>query len=115
MSNYDLVDYFCQDWDLFRWGGFEVRRKFTARFWLFMIVTMLIVFSVSFGVLQHRYRQGEQQLTEICARRNELILEIQDLEKELAYSKTDDYIVRAAKDQLGYIMPGEVRYVNGAR
>ena len=113
MSNFEVVGYFCHDWDGFRWGGFQVRRKFTARFWLLMIVTMLIVFGVSFAVLQHRYRQGERQITEISARRNELILEIQDLEKELAYSKTDDYIVRAAKDELGYIMPGEVRYVSG--
>ena len=113
MSNFDVVEYFSQDWDVLRWGGFEVRRRMTARFWLFMIVTMLIVFGVSFAVLQHRYRQGERQLNEICSSRNDLILEIQDLEKALAYSKTDDYIVRAAKDELGYIMPGEVRYVNG--
>ena len=30
-------------------------------------------------------------------------------------SQTDDYVVRTARDELGMIMPDEVRYVNGAR
>ena len=31
------------------------------------------------------------------------------------FAQTDDYVIRVARDELGMIMPGEVRYVNGAR
>ena len=93
-------------------GGFRVRRGKTAGFWIMMIVTTLTVFGVCFAVLQFRLNQGNRQLEEIRSRRNDLILEVQDLEKDLAYSKTDEYIMRAARDELGLIMPNEVRYVN---
>lgn len=94
--------------------GFRVRRRTTPKFWMFMIVTMLIVFSVSFGVLQHRYAEGERQLARISDYRDELDLQVRDLNEELAYVQTDAYIIRAARDQLGLIMPSEVRYVSGA-
>ncbi len=90
-----------------------MRRRTTARFWLFLIVLTLIVSGVSFAALSHRCMLAGQQLSEVKARRNDLVLQVQDLEKSLEYAKTDDYIIRAARDELGYIMPGEVRYVNG--
>ena len=46
------------------------------------------------------------------AKHKELYLRLLDLEDEMDYVQTDDYIQRAARDDLGYIMPGEVRYVN---
>ena len=94
--------------------GFRVRTRTTPRFWLFMIVTTLIVFGVSFGVLQHRYSEGERQLARINECRDELDLQVRDLNDELEYVQTDAYIIRAARDQLGLIMPSEVRYVSGS-
>lgn len=91
-----------------------MRHRTTPKFWLFMIVTMLIVFSVSFGVLQHRYNVGERQLARISDYRDDLDLYVRDLNEELEYVQTDAYIIRAARDQLGLIMPSEVRYVSGA-
>lgn len=95
-------------------GGLRMRRRTTPKFWMFMIVTMLVVFSVSFGVLQHRYGEGERQLARISDYRDELDLQVRDLKDELEYVQTDAYIIRAARDQLGLIMPSEVRYVNGS-
>ena len=40
--------------------------------------------------------------------------EIGELEKEIEFVQTDEYVERAARDELGLIMPGEVRYVNAA-
>ena len=107
-----LVNLFYERMDVWIREGFRVRRRTTPKFWLFMIVTMLIVFSVSFGVLQHRYSQGERQLAQIRDYRDDLDLQVRDLKDELEYVQTDAYIIRAARDQLGLIMPSEVRYVN---
>ena len=115
MSKVNALEYLCYE-GLNPWirEGFRMRHRTTPKFWLFMIVTMLIVFSVSFGVLQHRYSDGERQLARISDYRDELDLYVRDLNEELEYVQTDAYIIRAARDQLGLIMPSEVRYVSGA-
>lgn len=117
MSNFttlDLDDLFYERLDAWIQEGFRVRRRTTPKFWLLMIVTMLIVYGVSFGVLQHRYVAGERQLARIRDYRDDLDLQVRDLNEELEYVQTDAYIIRAARDQLGLIMPREVRYVNRA-
>lgn len=115
MSKVNALEYLCYE-GLNPWiqEGFRMRHRTTPKFWVFMIVTMLIVFSVSFGVLQHRYSVGERQLARINDYRDELDLYVRDLNEELEYVQTDAYIIRAARDQLGLIMPSEVRYVSGA-
>lgn len=91
-----------------------MRRRPTPKFWLLMIITTLVVFSVSFGVLQYRFAEGQRELERIRDYRDDLILKVNDLRGEVDYIQTDDYIIRAARDELGLIMPGEIRYVNGS-
>ena len=58
-----------------------------------------------------KFRAAEQARQE----RDEIILQANALSDKLAFAQTDDYVIRVARDELGMIMPGEVRYVNGAR
>ena len=92
-----------------------MRRRVTPKFWLLVIAVTLMIFGTSFAVLQARYAQGERQLKQVERYRNELFLKVDELSDRLAYAQTDDYVVRTARDELGMIMPDEVRYVNGAR
>ena len=92
-----------------------MRRRVKPRFWLFMIAVTLLVFGASFLVAQSRYEQGQARLKQTQQERDALILEVNALSDQLAFARTDDYVVRVARDELGMIMPGEVRYVNGAR
>ena len=92
-----------------------MRRKVKPRFWLFMIAVTLLVFGASFTVMRARYAQGEARLRQAQAERDALKLEVSALTDRLNFARTDDYVIRTARDELGMIMPGEVRYVNGAR
>ena len=92
-----------------------MRRRVTPKFWLLVIAVTLMIFGTSFAVLQARYVQGERQLKQVESYRNELFLKVDELSDRLAYAQTDDYVVRTARDELGMILPDEVRYVNGAR
>ena len=92
-----------------------MRRRAKPRFWMFMIAVTLLVFLASFAVMRHRYAQGEQRLQQVREDRDALILEVNALSDRLAFAQTDDYVIRTARDELGMIMPGEIRYVNGAR
>ena len=114
MSKFMLVCSFYDGMAALLQGGFAVRRRVTPKFWIFMIAITVMVFSVSFGVLQYRFAQGEAQLGQARGYRDDLILETRDLADELDYVQTDAYVIRAAKDELRMIMPGEVRYVNSA-
>ena len=92
-----------------------MRRRVKPRFWVFMIAVTLVVFGASFFVMQLRYTQGERRLAEAQAIRDDMTMQVNALSDQLAFAQTDDYVIRAARDELGMIMPGEIRYVNGAR
>lgn len=92
-----------------------MRRRVKPRFWLFMIVITAIVFLASFGVMNGRYAQGAARLSQVREERDMLQLQVNELSDQLEFARTDDYVIRTARDELGMIMPGEVRYVNGAR
>ena len=92
-----------------------MRVRIQPRFWIFVIAVTLLVFGTSVGVLQHRYAQVSRELREISAYRDQLRVQADALADALDYAQTDAYVERVARDELGLIMPGEVRYVNGAR
>ena len=92
-----------------------MRRRVTPKFWLLVIAVTVLVFGISFVVLQARYSQGQRLLAQVEKSRNDLFLKVDELSDQLDYAKTDEYVMRTARDELGMIMPEEVRYVNGAR
>ena len=69
-------------------GGFAVRRRVTPKFWIFMIAITVMVFSVSFGVLQYRFAQGEAQLGQARGYRDDLILET-DIAQVITHCEED--------------------------
>lgn len=90
-----------------------MRRRIHPRFWLIMIVLMFATFSVSYAMAQRSLLEGRQMLQDALSQRQELQAEVVELRTELDFAQTDDYIIRVARDELGLIMPGEIRYVSG--
>ncbi|HIQ83716.1 MAG TPA: septum formation initiator family protein [Candidatus Pullichristensenella stercorigallinarum] len=82
------------------------------RFWLMLSLTAALVFSVSFLVARNRLDAAAAEVAALEAQRDQLVREIGTLQDEINFAQTDEYIERAARDELGLIMPGEVRYVN---
>ena len=90
-------------------------RRFNPRprFYMFMIVALLAVLAVSFTVGALKLREGDAVLADKKQERNALSAEISDLQDEIDFAQTDEFVERTARDELGLIMPGEVRYVGG--
>ena len=84
------------------------------RFWLLLSLTAALVFCVSLLVAQNRLNAAGAQVDALTQQRDALVREIGELQGELNFVQTDAYVERAARDELGLIMPGEVRYVNAA-
>lgn len=90
------------------------RYQTRPRFWVMLSLTAALVFSVSFLVTRARLDAQVARVQERTAERDQIVREIGELEKEIEFVQTDEYVERAARDELGLIMPGEVRYVNTA-
>lgn len=90
-------------------------RRFNPRprFYMFMIVALLAVLAVSFTVGALKLREGGVVLADKKNERNALSAEISDLQDEIDFAQTDEFVERTARDELGLIMPGEIRYVGG--
>ena len=84
------------------------------RFWLMLSLVAALVFCVSFLVAHSRLEAERAEVDALIAERDSLVREIGALEKDISFAQTDDYVERAARDSLGLIMPGEVRYVNAS-
>ena len=103
-------------WQLTKDGVRRImRRRVKPRFWGFMIAVTLIVFLASFAVMRIRYGYGAQRLAQAQSARDALAVEAKALGEQLEFAQTDEYVMRIARDELNMIMPGEIRYVNGAR
>ena len=92
-----------------------MRRRVKPRFWVFMIAITLMVFGVSFAVMRVRFHQGEHRLGQARQERDDMALQVSLLADQLSFAQTDDYVIRVARDELGMIMPGEVRYISGSQ
>ena len=92
-----------------------MKRRKTPGFWLALIAATALVFSVSIGAMHVRYAQERRALAEQRLYRDQLKLYVSDLNDELKYVQSDEFVIRTARDELGLLMPNEVRYVNSAR
>ena len=88
------------------------RLRIRPRFWVFVIVVMLICFGTSYAVAQIQYQQATERVENLVDEKMALDDRIISLSSQLAYVKTDAYIERVARDELNMIMPGEIRYVS---
>ena len=66
------------------------------------------------GPAHSRLDAASAQVSALTEQRDQLVREIGELQEEIDFVQTDAYVERAARDELGLIMPGEVRYVNAA-
>lgn len=88
------------------------RRRVQPRFWLILIALMLSAFALVWSSQQDLIEQREAMIEELTAAREELEIRIAESQRQLQFSKSDEYIERLARSELGLVMPDEVLYVS---
>ena len=89
----------------------QKQKKFIQpRFWVFLSILLIVVFTFAFAVQFVRLRTQAQTLENLENERKTLMEEVSELTLELEYMQTDDYIEQAARE-LGMLLPDEIRYV----
>lgn len=86
-------------------------RRTQPRFFLLMSVIAALVFVAGTAAVRVRMDQDAELLQQIRMEQQALVDEIGQLEQEIEYVKSDEYIENAARDELGWIKPGEIRYM----
>jgi len=69
---------------------------------------------VGFCVTRSQLSRGESRRLALEQEKAALAAQIAQLKDEIAFAQTDEYVERVARDELGLIQPGEVRYVIGS-
>lgn len=91
----------------------RTRRRRSSR-WatMFFIVLLVSLALVATGVLPvQQFLERESQVSDAQARLDQLVTENEVLDDEAAALLTDQEIERIAREQYGYVKPGEVGYV----
>lgn len=88
-------------------------RTAKPRFFILLSVIAALVFAGGIAAVRVRMDRDAELLQQIRMEQQALVDEIGELEQEIEYVQTDEYIENAACEELGLIMPGEIRYMNG--
>ena len=85
-------------------------RTAQPRFFVILSVIAALVFVAGTTMVRTRMMQDARRLAEVRLEQQALVDEISQLEQQIEYVQKDEYVENAARDELGLIMPGEIRY-----
>lgn len=81
------------------------------KFFISVVSILLVYASVTLVIQYGEYQKRSAELAEYQQKEAELKLESEELQHILDYTKTDQYIEYIARKTLGWVKPGERRYV----
>ena len=87
------------------------KRVIKPRFWLLMIGALLLIFAcvyISQGQLMQRQNT---RLTDLQAQLIQKQSTNAQLERKIAFAKTDEYVQRVAHEELGLLYEDEIKFV----
>ena len=88
------------------------RMQAKPKFYAIIIVIMILCFGISCAVSAHRLNAARDHADQLVREKEEALVRIRELNEELEYVKSDDFIIHYARDVLKLVKPGEIRYTN---
>lgn len=94
------------------WGAFMNRlRVVKPRFLLLVVAAFVAVFVVTFFIEGGYIARQKEKIAELEGVRASAVHRLSESERKIDFAKTDEYIERTARENLGLLKPGQVRYV----
>lgn len=78
-----------------------------------IMLVMSVVFLVAYISEEGTMASQQLQIQQLTEQYEAASIEHAVLERKIAFAKTDDYVERTARNELGLLMPGEIRFVSG--
>lgn len=89
----------------------RLRFKSMRRFFFSVVSILLVYASVTLVIQYGEYQKRSSELAEYQQKEADLKLEVEELQHMLEYTQTDQYIEYIVRKTLGWVKPGERRYV----
>lgn len=96
------------------WSAIMTRkRNVKPRFWLLLMGVLVAAFCCVYISQAGFMVRQTQQIIALEAQRDVAYAENAELERKISFSKTNEYVERTAREELGLLKPGEIRFVAG--
>lgn len=76
-----------------------------------LVLLMLIGFGVTLWEQEKTMRSKQSDIHQLEAQLEEMRLTAAAMEADLEFSRTDAYIERLAREELGYVKEGEIKFI----
>ncbi len=86
------------------------KRRMTKRFKFILVVAAVAYALVIFATQETEFKKLQERSGELEAQLGDSRLKIEELQHKIDYSKTDEYAQKAARDTLGWVKDGELKF-----
>ena len=76
-----------------------------------VVAALLLGYGATYFSQQKRIREADENIAALKSELKELQMQEAAMESDLAFSKTDAYIERLARQELGFVKEGEIKFV----
>ena len=87
------------------------RKTVRPRFFVLLSLIAVAVFCAGTMAVRARMDQNAELLKQVRQEQQALVDELDRLEEEIEYAQTEEYIENAAREELKWLKPGEIRYM----
>ncbi len=81
------------------------------KFIVFVLVILTLFFGAAFMMQNAQVRKLNAEIADIQDLVLEAYSEVEELERRLAFTATDEYVEQEARRRFGYLNEGEIRFV----
>ncbi|OQB23989.1 MAG: Cell division protein FtsL [Firmicutes bacterium ADurb.Bin182] len=90
-------------------------RRHSIRPKFILLLTAVIIAALAFVVKNQQIKLQEikTEQAQLTRELNELKIEEQRMQRMIEFAKTEKYLIRYAREKLGYVMPGDILFETG--
>ena len=93
--------------------GMTKKFRVRPRFYLLLAAALALAFGVNCGLTALRIHKAELRIKALRQECAGLEAYLSELDRAIAYARTDAYVEKIARRELNLLYPGEIRYIAG--
>lgn len=88
------------------------KRKFTLRIRFLLLIAGIVVAAVMYFNQEAKLKEIQQERDTLNHQKAQLLNDTQRLERIISYSQTQEYAEQIAREQLGWVKPGDIKFID---
>lgn len=98
---------------IWNWWGLHMPRKrvIKPRLWLFAMASFTLIFFLFYSLQGKLLSQQDMEIKQLTEQKEQAEMTGKELSRKIDFTKTDTYVERVAREELGLLRPDEIRFV----